>query len=56
MITCRMVDHGTTEIHIQSVLASIHHKENNETLGINRLTKTRGIMMGSIWNTDCACA
>ena len=33
------MDHGTTETHVQSVLASIHHKENNkETLG-NRLTK-----------------
>ena len=32
------MDHGTTETHVQSVLVSIHHKENNETLG-NRLTK-----------------
>ena len=48
------MNHGTIETHVQKILASIHRKENNkEVLLGNRLTKTRRITMGGIWNTDC---
>ena len=56
----RTIDHGTTEMHVQSILATVVFTAKKiiiiKEMPGNRLTKTRGITTGSIWNTDCTCA